>query len=65
MSIESLAEHELRSLVRYGSARFAGLAQAELDRRKKANSEAVRLKMEDGRGATAEPAPAFTNGRWP
>ena len=65
MSIQSLAEHELRSLVRFGAPKFAALAQAELDRR-----AAARLPVEDPtnsgpwtgmEGAAVE---AFPEGRW-
>lgn len=55
MSIQSLADHELRSLVRYGSPKFAALASAELERRAKA-------KQEDSRALTS--AATTPRGRW-
>jgi hypothetical protein len=55
MTLQSLADHELRSLVRYGSPKFAALAEAELKRREALNQEDRGLKVADGVLAAAYP----------
>lgn len=61
MSIHSLSDHDLRTLVQQGSPRFRAEARRELDFRGKS---AVAASV-DERPVEAQPNPvAFPNGRW-